>query len=90
MAAPAQTSRLGAWVLVGMTLSLSLTGSHPASAQAPRELAHLTTKLHDESPTVRRDAARALGGLGPAAKDAVSELAPLLKDPDAGVRGAAA
>ena len=90
MAASAQKSRRWVWVIVGMTLGPSLTGSRLASAQVPSEVARLITQLRDESPTVRGAAAHALGGIGPAAKDAVPELAKLLKDPDADVRRAAA
>ena len=90
MAALAQKLRLVVWVLVGMTLSSSLTGSRLASAQAPSEVARLMTQLHDESPKVRWYAADALGVIGPAAKDAVPELARLLKDSDGNVRGSAA
>ena len=39
---------------------------------------------------MRRAAAEVLGGLGPAAKDAVPDLVKLLDDPDEGVRWAAA
>jgi HEAT repeat protein len=86
----AQKSPLWVWVFVGMTLSPSFIGSRPASAQPSSEVARLITQLRDESPTVRRAAAYALGRIGPAAKDAAPGLAKLLTDPEADVQGAAA
>ena len=86
MAAPAHNPRLVAWALVAMTLGPSLTGSSSASAQPPSQLADLLTQLQDEFPAVRRNAASALGGLGPAAQDAVPALTELLKDPEGDVR----
>ena len=74
MAARAHTHRLVAWVLVAMPLGPALSGSRPASAQSPSELAGLLTQLQDDSPAVRRKAAEALGRLGPAARDAVPAL----------------
>src|SRR4051794_38322103 len=85
-----QKSGPAVWVLVGMAVSSSFTGSPPASAQSPSEVAQLVTQLHDESPSVRWAAAYALGGIGPAAKAAAPELVRLLNDPDKGVRGSAA
>jgi hypothetical protein len=90
MATPAQKPCLVVWVLVGMTLSPSLTGSRPASAQAPSELAGLISQLHDESPAVRRAAASALIHIGAEVKDVVPVLTKLLEDPDGGKRQAAA
>src|SRR4051812_7665890 len=85
-----QKSGLAAWVLVGLAVSSSFTGPPPASAQTPSEVAQLVTRLHDESPSVRRAAALAMGGMGPAARDAVPELVRLLNDPNNDVLGAAA
>src|SRR5439155_1426082 len=90
VAASAQQSRRWVWVIVGMTLGPSLADSRLAPAQSPSEIAHLRTELHDKSPTKRKYAAGALGRIGPEAKAAAHELARLLKDPDAGVRQAAA
>jgi len=73
-----------------MTLGLPLTGSRFAQAQVPSEIARLIAQLRDESLTVRGNAAHALGRIGPAAKDAVPELAKLLKDPITDVREVAA
>ena len=46
----------------------------------------LTRALEDTSPVVRSGAARALGGVGPNAKEALPELEVASKDPDATVR----
>ena len=88
MAAPAQKPCFVGWVLVGMTLSPSLTCSRPASAQqAPSEVARLIVELNDKSPDVRWNAARALSDLGPRAKDATQDLVKAIQsDPDPDVR----
>jgi HEAT repeat protein len=75
--------------LVGLSLIFLLT-SHFASAQPKSDVARLIDQLHDKSPDVRRKAAYALQGIGPAAKDAVPELVKLLSDPDGEVRASAA
>ena len=49
----------------------------------------LTQLLRDKDADVRTAAARGLGGIGPAAKDAIPALTELLNDKDAGVRSAA-
>jgi HEAT repeat protein len=59
----------------------------PESKEAMVALKELLS--HGEA-SVRRDAASMLGGLGVPAKGTLSELAPLLKDADGGVRSAAA
>ena len=58
--------------------------------QLKQRVRHYINNLDLPHADDRRHAAEALGGIGPAAKDAAPELAKLLKDPDAGVRGAAA
>jgi len=50
----------------------------------------LIEAIKDPSPPVRRAAARALGRLGPAAKDALPALLHAVSDPDPEVRDAAA
>ena len=90
MIAPAQNRRLVVGVLVGMALSPSFTGLRPALAQPSRPVARPGSPHRTDSPDVRGFAAMALGGLGPAAQDAVPALVPLLKDPKASVRRAAA
>ena len=74
MATSALISRRWGWVIVGMTLGLPLTGSRFAPAQVPSDIARLIAQLRDESLTVRGNAADALGGIGPAAKDAIPAL----------------
>jgi HEAT repeat protein len=49
----------------------------------------LTAVLKDPKANVRRDAARSLGQIGPAARPAVPALRALANDPDEGVRAAA-
>ena len=50
----------------------------------------LIEALNDKNQYVRRDAARALGGFGPDAKDAVEPLSARLRDDEPSVRKAAA
>ena len=49
----------------------------------------LTKLLSHPDPNVRTDAAKALGRIGPEAKDAVPTLSSALKDPDEKIRGVA-
>jgi hypothetical protein len=67
-------------------LALGAIGPEAASDSVPA----LVELLHDSEWTVRRQAAAALGELGPAARDAVPELKKLTADKDSLVRKAAA
>jgi HEAT repeat protein len=59
-------------------------------AEAKEPIAALRDLLSHKESSARRDAASALGDLGVAAKGILPDLAHLLKDPDGGVRSAAA
>ena len=62
------------------------SGVKEVDAEIVRALPALTRALEDTSPVVRSGAARALGGVGPNAKEALPELEVASKDPDATVR----
>ena len=74
------------FVLIGMVISLFPTCFYTVGAQPSSEVASLINQLRNESADVRRAAARALGQMGSAAKDAVPHLVELLKDTHAYVR----
>jgi HEAT repeats len=73
---------------VGAPADPGLAGGHYAADAS--DLPRLIVGLKARSPEARARAAAALGGLGPAAKPAVTDLIAALKDRDPGVRQAAA
>ncbi|MCP4652057.1 MAG: hypothetical protein GY858_01555 [Candidatus Omnitrophica bacterium] len=61
-------------------------GSAENAGVEDAEIDRLIKGLKDPDPEVRKDSARVLGKIGPAAKPAVSALIDVLKDPDSKVR----
>jgi HEAT repeat protein len=78
-------------VLPALETTVDLPGSAAgALAQiGPAAIPSLKTALADPNPQVRRQAARALGKMGPEAAPSVAELTATLNDPDPTVRDAA-
>lgn len=90
MKTPFDRAALGALaVVVVSTLPLcpvSTAGSPPTAQSVPA----LVAALRDPDPTVREQAAVALGRLGPAAREAIGPLVATFSDEDLYLRGAAA
>src|SRR5437016_5820235 len=70
-------------VIVGLLGALCGCGARNDPAQL---VSQLQAALRDKSAQTRRDAAKALGGLGAQARPAVPDLASALRDPDDEVR----
>lgn len=76
---------------IALGASLTLTLAPPARAQeVPKDVQELLVTLKSEKVQERAAAARILGELGPAAKDAVPGLQEALQDADKDVRRSAA
>ncbi len=71
-------------------MGYSMPRARPWEARTPIPVHALSAALKDNDARVRRDAAWALGDIGPAAHDAVPALVAALKDNVAEVRRAAA
>ena len=85
MVVPARVILAMVLMVVGLVLAPAIV-VWSEDTDVPRWVA----ALDDADPAVRRQAARLLGQLGPAAKDAVGNLAKSLKDEDPSVRAEAA
>jgi HEAT repeat protein len=75
---------------VGAVVDLPRSAAGSLAQIGPAAIPALKTALQDENPQVRRQAARALGKMGPDAEPAVPELTAAMNDTDAMVREAAA
>src|SRR4051812_43083753 len=73
-------------LVVGLLLLAAGSVRAAVPPRGPDTVAGVVNKLKDEDPTVRLRAARDLGNLGAAAREAVPQLMKALRDPAAGVR----
>lgn len=85
------TRGAGMLLVLGLAGSLAACGSEAPSRRpdARALVGTMITHLADDDFTVRRNAARALGRIGPVAKEALPVLTCALGDPAAQVRDAA-